>query len=196
MTRLNHDNLNTSEWFDQIWSLNGIHKYNATRLREFLRPMDENKTLLDVGAGWWGTAQYAMHHGFQGRYIAFDFSEEARRRTLEIVPKLDYRIGDARALPFADGSIDVVACGELIEHMEDPAAFVNELARVCKPGGYVIISTLNALCDAAIAHGDYPEHLWRWETKEELLPYFTPHGRARVWEHGHYFMAEVRKKVK
>lgn len=184
--------LNTPEWFNHVWNVEGIHCYDSVRLREFLKPMDETKRLLDVGAGWMGTAQYAVNHGYPGKYMAIDFSTEARRRTLEITPQLDYRIGDALNLPFT-AEFDVVACGELIEHFRNPQPLVDELVRVCKPGGFVLISTVNALCDAAVAHGEYPEHMILWDTKEELLPHFEPHGRTRVWEVGDYFMLECKK---
>lgn len=185
MKRLAEKNINTPEWFNRVWKIENVHRYDGVRLRALLDGMDASKTLLDVGAGWWGAAQYAVANGYPGRYIALDFSEEARRRTLEIVPTLDYRIGDARDMPFADGSFDVVSCGELIEHMEDVPAFVSELVRVCKPGGKVIISTLIAECDAALAHGEYPEHLWQF-TPNDLVGFFAPHGSTTYWEVGHY----------
>jgi len=106
---------------------------------------------------------------------------------------LDYRIGSALALPFEPNTFDVVACGELIEHFADPAPLVAELARVCKIGGRIIISTLDATCEAAKAHGDYPEHMIMWEKPEDLLPLFAPYGASRAWIVGHYFMVECGK---
>ncbi len=185
MKRLTDINLNEAHYFDKVWALEGIHRYDAVRLRALLEGMDKDKSLLDVGAGLNGAAQYATQHGYPGRYTALDFSEEARRRTMEITPTLDYQIGDARAMPFSDGAFDVVSCGELIEHMESPANFVAELVRVCKPGGRVIISTLIAECDAAVAHGVYPEHLWSF-TPGDLVGFFAPYGPTKYWEVGHY----------
>jgi len=194
MKKLRDEDINTPEWFDHIWSIEGIHSYDAVRLREFLWPMDSSKKkLLDVGAGWMGVAQYATEKMWVGKYTAIDYSVEARRRTLEMTPTLKYVIGSALALPFGENAFDVVACGELIEHFADPAPLVAELVRVCKPGGRVIVSTLDATCEAAKAHGDYPEHLVMWERPEDLLPLFTPYGAARVWVVGHYYFAECIK---
>ena len=192
MKRLAEKNINTPEWFNFVWSVENVHRYDAVRLRALLAGMDETKSLLDVGAGWWGAAQYAVANGYPGHYEAIDFSEEARRRTLEITPTLDYQIGDARAMTFADGTFDIVSCGELIEHMESPAAFVAELVRVCKPGGKVIIGTLNDKCDAAIAHGEYPEHLWSF-TPDDLVGFLTPYGSTTYWEVGHYHFVQCSK---
>ncbi len=52
--------------------------------------------------------------------------------------------GDATALPLADDSADVVIAGEILEHVGTPERVVAEVARVCKPGGTVIIDTINA----------------------------------------------------
>jgi 2-polyprenyl-3-methyl-5-hydroxy-6-metoxy-1,4-benzoquinol methylase len=45
----------------------------------------------------------------------------------------------------ADDYADVVASVETIEHLENPRAFMRQLARVVKPGGVVIVSTPNQL---------------------------------------------------
>lgn len=213
MTKLTDVNINTVEHYQKVWALENVHRYDAVRMRAFLQDMRTEcidvtthstkeqwlippaKRFLDVGAGWWGAAQYAVQHGYFGQFTALDFSEEARRRTLEITPTLEYRIGDARAMPFADGDFDVVACGELIEHMEDVPSFVAELVRVCKPGGKVIIGTLNDKCDAAIAHGEYPEHIWSF-TPDDLVGFLAQFGSTTYWEVGHYHFVQciVRQK--
>lgn len=51
---------------------------------------------------------------------------------------------DAQRLPFATASFDVVTSFETIEHLEDPRAFVAELARALRPAGVCILSTPNA----------------------------------------------------
>ena len=53
-------------------------------------------------------------------------------------------LGDANlALPFPDGAFDAVVTIEGIEHLENPAFFMRECARVTKPGGMVFLSTPN-----------------------------------------------------
>jgi len=195
MKRLHEEDINKPEWFNHVWKLENVHRYDAVRLREFLqftRIYGKEGRILDVGAGWWGFAQYGVHHGYPGKFTAIDFSEEARRRTLEIVPTLDYQIGDALNLPFPDERFDIVGSGELIEHMEHPEALVAEMARVCKRGGQLVISTLDDTCEAAQAHGDYPEHLWSF-TPDELLAYFKPYGNPSYKTVGHYHMIYCRK---
>jgi SAM-dependent methyltransferase len=48
---------------------------------------------------------------------------------------------NVEALPFPDGSFDVVLCTQVIEHLLDPALGLAELARVLAPGGHAIVTT-------------------------------------------------------
>lgn len=52
---------------------------------------------------------------------------------------------DAMRLPLSDGGVDAAVAIEVIEHLENPYAFVRELARSVRPGGTVIVSTPNQL---------------------------------------------------
>lgn len=57
---------------------------------------------------------------------------------------IDYRVQSSAELASAEPeSFDAVCCMELIEHVPDPAALVSDLARMVKPGGVVVMSTLN-----------------------------------------------------
>jgi SAM-dependent methyltransferase len=49
--------------------------------------------------------------------------------------------GTAFALPFADAAFDAVICSEVLEHVSDDAAIVEELTRVLRPGGTLILGT-------------------------------------------------------
>jgi 2-polyprenyl-3-methyl-5-hydroxy-6-metoxy-1,4-benzoquinol methylase len=52
---------------------------------------------------------------------------------------------DRLPLPLADGAADVVAAVEVIEHLENPRAFCRELARIARPGGWIVVTTPNQL---------------------------------------------------
>lgn len=72
---------------------------------------------------------------------------------------IDYRVQSSAELAAAEPeSFDAVCCMELIEHVPDPAALVGDLARMVKPGGVVVMSTLNrtpAAFGAAILGAEY-----------------------------------------
>jgi len=64
-------------------------------------------------------------------------------------PARPFAAADVRALPFASGSFDVVWCRLVIGHLPDPAPVYAELARVCAPGGIVVVTDFHP--DAAHA---------------------------------------------
>jgi SAM-dependent methyltransferase len=70
-------------------------------------------------------------------------------------------IADATALPLADGSVDLVFCTQVLEHVPRPAALLAEAARVLRPGGRLVLSVP-----------------FYWPLHEEPHDYFrfTPHG--------------------
>jgi SAM-dependent methyltransferase len=55
----------------------------------------------------------------------------------------------ADLLPFQDGSIDVVVCFQVLEHLPDPQDFVREVQRVLAPGGVFLLTTPNLLVTGA-----------------------------------------------
>ena len=52
---------------------------------------------------------------------------------------------DGRSLPLPEASVDAAAAVEVIEHLENPRAFIRELARIVRPGGWVVVTTPNQL---------------------------------------------------
>ncbi|HVE47723.1 MAG TPA: methyltransferase domain-containing protein [Acidimicrobiales bacterium] len=56
---------------------------------------------------------------------------------------LEFALGDIQALPLADNCVDAVTCFEAIEHVENPRAVVEEVVRVLRPGGLLLVSTPN-----------------------------------------------------
>ncbi len=59
---------------------------------------------------------------------------------------VDFHEADLDAgLPLLDASVDAAAAVEVIEHLENPRAFVRELTRVVRPGGWVVVTTPNQL---------------------------------------------------
>lgn len=62
-------------------------------------------------------------------------------------PEMDFVAADLDAgrLPLPDASADAAAAVEVIEHLENPRAFLRELARIVKPGGWVVVTTPNQL---------------------------------------------------
>jgi ubiquinone/menaquinone biosynthesis C-methylase UbiE len=61
-----------------------------------------------------------------------------RQRSLQL-ENLDWHVGDATRLPFADASYDVVITRYSFHHMPDPLTALREMKRVCRTGGRVVV---------------------------------------------------------
>lgn len=172
MKRLHPVKIDDAKYYEKIWGeeFNTRPYYDAVRMRALARDVKNGDRVLDVGAGVFGTAQYIaenMPHLICG-LVAFDQSHTAKKIVDGLGLSINYVLGSVEKLPFEGKSFDVVIAGEIIEHMEDPEAFVKELCRV---GKRVALSTVDTKSENAIKHGDYPEHLFAFED-EDLINFF------------------------
>jgi SAM-dependent methyltransferase len=95
-------------------------------------------TLVDVGCG--SGALWPHLRGAFDRYVGVDAVRYDGFPADGAFHALDLDRGEA---PLPDGVADVAAGVETIEHLENPRAFVRLLARLAKPGGWVIVTTPN-----------------------------------------------------
>jgi 2-polyprenyl-3-methyl-5-hydroxy-6-metoxy-1,4-benzoquinol methylase len=98
--------------------------------------------VLDAGCGFGTTAALLQQRGC--RVVASDLSFYAVQRAMVETP-LPYVQSDIARLPFRDARFDVTAAFEVVEHIPSPMAAIDELVRVTKPGGLVLLSTPNPL---------------------------------------------------
>lgn len=112
-----------------------LHRYLLAR--EWCR----GKDVLDVASGeGYGTALLAqVARSAVGVEIAADAVEHASHSYA--AENLSYVAGDARALPIPDAAFDVVVSFETIEHFAEQSQFLQEVGRVLRPGGLLIVST-------------------------------------------------------
>jgi SAM-dependent methyltransferase len=98
------------------------------RLGEVVEPLRPAST-LDAGCGE-GETLVRLGPLLGERIAAVDLSAYSVGRTTKRLPDVDARVASVADLPFADASFDLVLCLEVLEHLEDPAAAVAEIARV------------------------------------------------------------------
>lgn len=75
-----------------------------------------------------------------GDWASADMTEESVASIRELVGTDVHRVQGER-LPFADGAFDRVVVVDMLEHVADDRAFAEELARVVKPGGRLVVNT-------------------------------------------------------
>ena len=95
--------------------------------------------LVDLGCGAGLLAPHLAGKGY--RHVGVDLTrsalEQAAAHGVIVVN------GDATAVPLADGCADVVSAGELLEHVPDWRRVVAEACRLLRPGGLLVLDTLN-----------------------------------------------------
>lgn len=97
---------------------------------------------LDIGCNGGRYTRMLADRGLQASGL--DFSADMIRAARRSHPDLNFREGDAQALPFADGEFDAAISLGLIQLLPDWRAAVAEALRVVKPGGVVVIETNRA----------------------------------------------------
>jgi SAM-dependent methyltransferase len=94
--------------------------------------------ILDVGTGTGANLRLLRNLGF-AQVRGVDFSPEAIRFCAEKGFGTIER-GDVCALPFADGSFDLVFATDVVEHVDDDLAALREIRRVLRPGGRALLT--------------------------------------------------------
>lgn len=100
-------------------------------------------TVLEVGVG---TGLSLEHYAPEMQVTGIDFSEEMLEKAVAKVKRLglgqvrELRQMDARALDFPDDHFDTVAAMHVLSVVPEPEKVMAEIARVCKPGGKVVIT--------------------------------------------------------
>lgn len=126
------------------------------------------KRVLDAGCGaGYGSAELAtVAEAVCGVDVAPDAIEFACAHYQS--PNLTFEQASVTSLPYADGSFDLVAAFEVIEHLEDWHGFLQEIRRVLAPAGRLIVSTPNKLyyTESRGKAGANPFHVHEFEFEE------------------------------
>jgi 2-polyprenyl-6-hydroxyphenyl methylase/3-demethylubiquinone-9 3-methyltransferase len=136
-----------SRWWDPESEFKPLHDINPLRLGYIQHYTDlDGKKVVDVGCGG-GLLSEAMAR--QGADVTgIDMGKApisvAKLHLHESKLNVDYQQTTAEALATErPGHYDVVTCLEMLEHVPDPGSTINACARLVKPGGHIVFSTIN-----------------------------------------------------
>ena len=128
------------EWWRPGGTFEILHWLAAARGALVPRAARSGAVLLDAGCGAGLLGPHVRALGY--RHVGVDLGRPALEQSAGrgVTPVA----GDVTALPLADACADVVVAGEILEHVTDLAGTVAELCRVLRPGGTVVLDTVNS----------------------------------------------------
>jgi len=134
-------------WWDRQGPSRPLHELNPIRLRYIERagPLG-GRVVVDVGCGGGILSESMALCG--ARVLGIDLSsavlDVAELHALESGASLEYRNVSAEELAVQrPGEFDLATCMEMLEHVPDPAGSLAALAALVRPGGDIVVSTLN-----------------------------------------------------
>lgn len=157
--QISHFNTLASTWWDPYGSSRVLHLMNPLR-HDFIRdchasqpdplPAGARLRYLDIGCGGGIFAESAARMPAAASVTAIDPSPEVlavakahARRDPALSPKLTYLHSSVEELPTdQQRRFDVVSLFEVVEHVTDPAAFLERCGAFVKPGGWLVMSTI------------------------------------------------------
>jgi SAM-dependent methyltransferase len=141
----------------------------------------EGRWILDVGCG---IGTYVRQFRFLSTHVfGLDISTERLRQGG--VPGLV--AGEGEALPFADGSFDVIVFNEVIEHVRDDRQTIKDALRALREGGHIVIYAPNRLYPFE-THGIYVRGRYRFGNIP-LVNYLPDRFRRKLVPHARAYRA-------
>lgn len=162
-----------SSKIDQLlfYELDPAYRRRARLVLESLQLTPATK-VLDVGSGRGFYLQSILELSPKTAVFGIDKNPSYVAIASRLLAKTNAKIseGDATNLPFTKGSMDVVICSELLEHVPDDVQVLHEIFRVLKPGGRAILTVPSAT---------YP---FLWDPINWVIErFFGTHVPAHIW---------------
>jgi SAM-dependent methyltransferase len=125
-------------------------------------PLGPGSRILDAGCGSGRTLDELEHYGeVAGIEADADAAAAADARG-----RGEVRVGRLEELPWAPATFDLITCLDVIEHTADDRVTLTELRRVCKPGGWLLLTV--------------PAYQWLWSLHDEANHHFRRYDRAML----------------
>lgn len=168
-----------SRWWDPDGEFRTLHDINPARVELVNQRVGlQDLRIADVGCGGGLLSEAMARRGAQvtGIDMSIEVLEVARLHLLESgsLPVTYLHVSAEDLAHSAPASFDAVTCMELLEHVPDPASLIAACARLVKPNGSIIVSTLNRTPRAFLTAIVGAEYLTR------LVPRGTHHYESLI----------------
>lgn len=152
--------------FEKMRTLGGTHWWFLGR-KHLLRALlgstrDDSTLILDAGCGS-GLAEDVLSE--LGTVIGIDIAAEALAGRVDACPEC-LCLGSVTSTPFPSRTFDIVVALDIIEHIEDDAAAVREMHRICTPGGRLLLTA--------------PAYGWLHSTHDKVLGHYRRYSAREV----------------
>lgn len=125
-------------------------------------PLPTGARVLDAGCGSGRTLQELVDYGdVSGIELNTDAAALARDRALG-----DVQVGRLEELPWEDQTFDLITCLDVIEHVPDDTVALSELRRVCRAGGWLLVTV--------------PAYQALWSRHDEANHHYRRYSRAAL----------------
>jgi 2-polyprenyl-6-hydroxyphenyl methylase / 3-demethylubiquinone-9 3-methyltransferase len=128
------------EWWRPNGAFMMLHWIAAARAALIPEATRPGAVLVDLGCGAGLLAPHVQRLGY--RHVGVDLV------TASLTQARDHGVApvraDVHAVPLADGCADAVSAGEILEHVLNPSTVVSEACRILRPGGTLVLDTINA----------------------------------------------------
>lgn len=134
----------TAEWYDK-----NSRKSRLAEMSSYAdlveKRADQGAAVLEVAPGPGYLSIELARRGFTvaGVEISQDFVDIEKRNAEEAAVAVDFKQGNASALPLTDNAFDFVVCSAAFKNFKEPLDALNEMHRVLKPGGTALILDMN-----------------------------------------------------
>jgi ubiquinone/menaquinone biosynthesis C-methylase UbiE len=192
---------NTKRAFDHFFSDEDFiasQYLNESRLKFYDCVADQCAKLIvgptDVVDVGFGTGHFLLslqeRAGAPLHLAGMDFSTVAVARAKALVPEADLREADAYDIPWPENSFSLVVCMEMLEHLKSPGTALEQLVRICRPGGSIVLTVPNGEKD------DWDGHRQFWDPTgfRRFVEEQVPVCETLDWteEHGAIFVRALK----
>ena len=161
---LAHFDQPTLDWWDPEGSMRVLHAINPVRLQYIMETCAlQDADVLDIGCGGGILSEAIAQHG--AHVTGLDLSGHALDQARAHLPEeLSVTYVQQEAHIFVEDhqeAFDLVVCMELLEHIPDVPALFSDCVRALRPGGHLVIATINRTPTAFMKLILGAEHLLR-----------------------------------